>query len=122
MDGSSVYVQCGTVGLASYHFEENEWYISYSAADPSWKLDDGCPPPVKKPFEKGYYDPSTRMFTAVVNWYPVAFGGGVQWYYRMVFSADNTKIEKGEVLSYGAAGETRSMLAFGRDLIYVKHQ
>ena len=45
-----IYIQCNMEGLASYHFEEEESYISYSAAPPYWQLDDGSPAPVRKPF------------------------------------------------------------------------
>ena len=55
-----IYVQGNTEGLASYHFEEAESYISYSAAPPIWRLDDGTPPPERKPFESSSYDPDTR--------------------------------------------------------------
>ena len=37
-----------------------------------------------------------------------------------MFSADYTRIERGEVISYGASGETRNMWAYGRDLVYVR--
>jgi len=43
-----IYIQWNMEGLASYHFEEEESYISYSAAPPYWRLDDGSPPPVRK--------------------------------------------------------------------------
>ena len=45
-----VYIQCNMESLASYHFKEEESYILYSAAPPYWHLDDGSPPPVRKPF------------------------------------------------------------------------
>jgi len=57
-----IYIQCNMEGLASYHFEEEESYISYSAAPPYWRLDDGSPPPVKKPFLNSSYNMDTRTF------------------------------------------------------------
>ena len=115
-----VYVQGGKVGYASYHFDEAESYISYSAPSPSWRLDNGCALPVKKPFQDVSFDESTRTFRAVVEWCPIALAGDVKWVYRIVFSADYTRIEKGEVISYGASGETRKMWAYGRELVYVR--
>ena len=50
-----VYIQDGTEGLASYHFSEAESYI-YRAAPPSWLLDDGSPPPLKKTVLNAHYD------------------------------------------------------------------
>lgn len=116
----SVYVQSGTEGLASYHFEEEECYISYSAAPSSWRLDNGCAPPIKKLFQNISFHASSRTFTAVVDWCAAAFAGDAKWIYRIVFSADYTKIESGEVLAYGAAGEWRSVSVYGRDLFYVR--
>ena len=115
-----VYVQDGKVGLANYHFNEAESYISYSAPSPSWQLDNGSALPVKKPFQDVTFEASTRTFKAVVEWCPIALDGDVKWVYRMAFSADYTRIEKGEVISYGASGETRHMWAYGRELVYVR--
>lgn len=115
-----VYVQGGTEGLASYHFSEAENYISYSAAPPNWLLDDNSPPPVKKPFLNAHYDPSARMFTAVVDWTDVNFHGDAKWFYRMIFSEDFSRIEGGEVLSYGSAGDKRRWHAYGQNLFYVR--
>lgn len=118
-----VYVQCDTEGLASYHFNDGDSYISYSAAPPFWRLDDGSPPPVKKPFLNASYDASTRTFRAAVDWSHVNFNGDAKWIYRIVFSEDFASIESGEVLSYGAAGEKRHWHAYEQDLFYVRqHQ
>lgn len=114
------YVQGNTEGLASYHFNEEESYISYSAAPQSWRLDDGSPPPVKKPFLNSMYDPGSRTFRAIVDWSGVNFGGDAKWIYRMVFSEDFTQIEGGEVLSYGAAGEKRRWEAYEQNLFYIR--
>lgn len=96
----SVYVQGHTEGLASYHFSEEESYISYAAAPPIWRLDNGQPPPEKKLFENCSFNPETRTFTADVNWTPVAFHGDAKWVYRIVFSEDFMEIESGEVKAY----------------------
>ena len=115
-----VYIQGGTEGLASYHFSEAESYISYSAAPPNWLLDDGSPPPVKKPFLNSHYDPSTRTFIAVVDWTDVNFHGDAKWFYRIIFSEDFSQIEGGEVLSYDSDGGKRRWHAYGQNLFYVR--
>ena len=117
-----VYVQCNTVGLASYHFSHEESYISYCAAPPTWRLDDGSPPPVKKPFLHSMYDASSRTFRAVVDWSDNNFGGDAEWIYRMVFSEDFMTIEKGEVISYEAGGRKGDWHAYEQDLFYTRHE
>ena len=104
----SIYVQGGTKGVASYHFSEEESYISYSAAPPIWQLDDGSSPPEKKPFEDISYDPLTRMFKGVVNWTPVSFHGDSKWVYRIIFSEDFLEIEGGEVTAYNTEGNKQN--------------
>lgn len=115
-----VYIQGGTEGLASYHFSEEESYISYSAAPPSWRLDDGSTPPVKKPFLNSTYDPTIRTFRAIIDWSSVNFAGDAKWIYRMVFSEDFTIIEGGEVLTYGPAGERRMWQVYEQNLYYIR--
>ena len=116
----AVYVQAGTVGLASYHFSEEESYISYSAAHPSWRLDNGSPPPVRKPFLNATYDAGSRTFRAVVDWSEVNFHGDAEWVYRMVFSEDFSTIERGEVISYDAQGRKGDWHAYKQDLFYMR--
>ena len=116
-----VYVQGNTVGLASYHFEEAGSYICYSSAPPFWRLDDGTPPPERKPFENSSYDPETRTFRGVVNWSPVAFHGDSRWVYRIVFSEDFMAIEGGEVTAYQTQQEESSGVhLYGQHLFYVR--
>ena len=117
-----VYIQAGTLGLASYHFSEEESYISYSAAPPNWRLDDGSPPPVKKPFLHATYDASCRTFRAVVDWSENTFGGDAEWIYRMVFSEDFRIIEKGEVIGYKADGSKGDWLVYEEDLFYTRYE
>ena len=117
-----VYIQGGTLGLASYHFSEEESYISYSAAPPNWRLDDGSPPPAKKPFLQATYDASCRTFRAVVDWSDNNFHGHAEWIYRMVFSEDFRTIEKGEVIAYEADGSKGAWHAYEQDLFYVRHE
>ena len=114
----SIYVQGNKEGLASYHFEEEESYISYSAAPPYWRLDDGTPPPEKKSFEETSYDPDTRTFKAVVNWSPVAFHKDSRWEYRIVFSEDFLTTEGGEVTAYQSEGQEGDVHIYGQHLVY----
>jgi len=62
----SAYLQGGSVGVASYHFDApDDAYISYEKAPAEWKLDDGSPPPARKPFVSPHYDDTTRTFTGL---------------------------------------------------------
>jgi len=59
------FLQGSRVGLASYHFGPSGdgaegSHISYAAADPSWRLDDGSAPPPRVPFLEPTYDAVTR--------------------------------------------------------------
>ena len=116
-----IYVQGGTEGLASYHFAEQESYISYSAAPFFWRLDDGSPPPVRKPFLNTSYDMETRTFRGIINWSPVNWNGNSKWIYRIVFSEDFMTIESGEVITYDAQGEeTAETHVYGQHLFYMR--
>ena len=106
--------------MASYHLNEDESYISYSAAPPSWRLDDNSAPPLKKPFLSQTYDPAIRTFRAIVDWTSVNFHGDAKWIYRMVFSEDFTRIESGEVIAYGPREEKQGWHAYEQDLFYTR--
>lgn len=113
-----IYVQSGTVGQASYHFDAGECYVNYCAAPSDWLMDSGYPPPAKKTFCNATYDVGSRTFKGMIDWSPDSFYGGVQYWYRMVFSADYTTIESGEILGYDATGATVQTWVYGRDLHY----
>ena len=115
----NVYIQGNQRGLASYHFEEGESYISYSTAPPFWRLDDGTSPPERKPFENASYDPATRTFKATVNWRPVTFHNDSRWEYRIVFSQDFMTISGGEVTSYQGEGNLSAIHKYRQQLFYV---
>jgi len=115
-----VYIQGGQEGLASYHFDEKESYISYATAPPTWKLDNGNPPPLKKYFKCAEYHPEIRTFRAIVDWSDVNFQGDALWVYRTVFSEDFMKIESGEVLSYNAGGDQKSWYTYKHHLRYAR--
>lgn len=117
----SIYVQGGTKGIASYHFSEEESYISYAAAPPIWRLDDGSSPPEKKPFEETSYDPHIRIFKGVINWTPVSFHGDSKWVYEIKFSEDFMEIEGGEVTAYDIEGnKQRETHLFAYHLFYCR--
>ena len=66
---NKIYLQGGTRGLASYHFEPGGVYISYKNAHNSWKSSDGTPPPNKKYFVDPHFDEETRIFTVLDSTY-----------------------------------------------------
>ena len=111
----SVYMQGGRVGTASYHFESaDECYISYAQAPDVWLLDNGSPPPSRKPFLSPSYDEATRTFTGVIDWTPTSFGGEARWEYTMVFSEDLKVIAGGQVRMFKADGREGTVVKFAR--------
>jgi len=98
-----VYLQGGSLGVASYHFDSatdpSGTYISYSNAPSSWKLEDGSAPPIKKPFTNAKYDENTRTFTGDIAWDESPFMGDTLWSYTMVFSETFAIIEAGMMVS-----------------------
>ena len=114
-----IYIQWNMEGLASYHFEEEESYISYSAAPPYWRLDDGSPPPVRKPFLNSSYNMDTRTFRGTIDWSLVNWHGNSKWVYRIVFSEDFMAIDSGEVVIYDSQGEeTNEACVYGQQIFY----
>ena len=80
------FLQNGSVGVASYHFESpDECYISYEHAPEQWKLGDGSRPPPRKPFLNPKYGEATRTFTGTIEW-EEGFNGDARWEYEMIFS------------------------------------
>ena len=83
----------GCLGVASYHFDTLEQtYISYAAALPEWRLDDGSAPPERKYFEETSYDGATRTFRGIIRWEPVPFNGASRWEYEMVPSEHSNRL------------------------------
>jgi hypothetical protein len=68
----NVFCQVGTVGLASYHFNEDETaYISYEHEETStsWgNLDDGQPIPARINFTDTQFDSERRIFRGTIDW------------------------------------------------------
>lgn len=105
----SVFVQSGGLGVASYHFNaEDDCYISYTAAPPTWLLSDGSVPPSKKPWSLATYDPEARTFHGTVEWDP-PFGKDVRWDHKIVFSEDFVGIVGGHVVSIQADGSSETV-------------
>lgn len=131
----AIFVQCGTVGMASYHFGEHNvckgCYISYESAPAHWVLDDGGAPPLQKAFENATYDATTRTFRGTVTWEPVGFGGA-RWEYCIVFNRALDAIVDGSCIGFDHKGRMTWTCVFSQsravhgdddthDLVYVRH-
>mmetsp|Transcript_38782 Transcript_38782/g.128051 ORF Transcript_38782/g.128051 Transcript_38782/m.128051 type:complete len:477 (-) Transcript_38782:62-1492(-) len=104
------FLQGSRVGLASYHFGPSGdgaegSHISYAAADPSWRLDDGSAPPPRVPFLEPTYDAASRTFRGSVDWSPTSFHGDERWEYLMTFSESFDRIADGRVNAFRPGGE-----------------
>jgi len=113
-DGESSAGDNESLGYASYHFEEEKSYISYSSAPASWTLSDGSKPPDKKFFENLNFDESTRTITASIFWEDNPFNGDIRWDYTLKFSEDFTTIESGFVHGYGKDDDEDEILDNGK--------
>ena len=58
---NKIFIQCGTIGIASYHFMIGQPYVNYENCS-DWGLDDRSPMPKKKFFENWSFDQETRTF------------------------------------------------------------
>jgi len=107
------YIQGNTVGVASYHFEGDEPYISYENAPDNWRLDNNQKPPIRKPFQDWSYDSITRCFRGNIAWTEATFRGEALWKYEFVFSEDFNIIESGSVTCFDTEGEKTVTDQFG---------
>lgn len=99
-------------GIASYHFDaEDDCYISYTNAPPEWLLDDGSPPPAKKPFLNPRFEAQARTFRGEIHWDP-PFGGAARWDYEMVFAEDFGSIAGGRLHEYDSDGRQKETVPF----------
>lgn len=122
-----VFVQGGTLGFASYHFDApDDCYLSYESAPSAWRLEDGSAPPAKKPWTEISYDPDTLTFRGVVEWSP-AFAGMDRWDYKIIFAEDFAGVVGGEVIMRFLDGTTKKHpfrapweLGFDRALAYLR--
>ena len=117
-----VFVQSGTVGLASYHFDgPGDVYIDYSEAPANWRLDDGSRFPDQKAFIDQGFDEDSRTFAGTIDWSDpegTTAEGSRTWVYEMVFDRSYTEIAGGQVVGYAADGERLFRSEFGEDLEY----
>ena len=125
---AAVYVQHGGLGVASYHFGDSlvqgqcNAYIDYTNAPPSWRLDDGQPPPLHKSFVDASYDKTTRTFTGIIHWpAPGTFFGEARWEYEMRFDEGFGFIASGELRSYGVDGAFMSRKTYPDVLRYHRY-
>jgi len=115
----SVFLQVGQPGIASYHFELEDCYISYENAPVSWRLADGSSPPARKPFLSPAFDAETRTFTGTIEWGSEnPFNGDSRWEYTMVFSETFNVICDGHLTTTKADGSAGRTHAFPADLKY----
>ena len=117
-----VFVQSGTVGLASYHFDAlDDIYINYSAAPYNWYMDNYEPFPDKKPFTETDFDIPARTFWGTIDWSTpeaTTVNGADRWEYEMIFSADYGTISGGSVAMYSPSDVLVDEAFFGSDLYY----
>ena len=106
------YIQHNTVGLASFHFDENVPYISYENAPYSWRLDNNQRPPIRKKFQDWSYDSITRSFRGNVAWTIATFDGDAFRKHEFIFSRNFNRIESGSVTCYNAEREITDVLKF----------
>ena len=106
------YIQGNTVGLASYHFDEDAPYISYENAPDSWRLDNNQKPPIRKHFQNWSYDSITRSFRGDIAWTEATWEGYALWKYDFVFSRDFNRIESGSVTCFNTEREITAVQQF----------
>jgi len=102
-------------GIASYHFDSIDpvdCYISYDNAPDTWRLDDGSPPPNKKPFENVSYDERTRIFEGTILWDPRTFADSIRWVYEIHFAEDFSAIISGKMQPYGPGNVEKPLNVF----------
>ena len=123
----SVYIQGGTLGLASYHFDSvpDNCYISYeSDRCKFWpSLANGERPPEKKYFINCELNEEARTFRGDIEWHPTDWQGDALWRYEMYFSEDYEFISGGQVVAYDAVenGNVKETHTFGINLHYKRY-
>jgi len=122
-----VFVQSGTLGVASYHFDApDNCYISYASAPASWTLSDGSRPPQKKHWVDHSYDETTLTFRGIIEWSPT-FSGMDRWEYEIGFAEDFACVVGGQVEMRYSSGTIRKTsfdapwkTSFNRALAYIR--
>jgi len=97
-----VFVQRGTLGLASLHFmSDASAAISFeSDLCSEWRLDDGSRLPARKPFQATSYDPDVRTFRGTMNWHPTTFCGSQLWEYELTFDEAMSRVVDGQMQAH----------------------
>lgn len=115
-----IYVQCSSVGLASFHFTCEDCYVCYESKDavrfPSFN--DGSPPPSWKVFSRCRYDTERRIFYAEVSWSPRTWDGEARREYEMIFDEEFSAIEGGCIRYFAPGSVSMGQRVFGRELQY----
>jgi hypothetical protein len=122
----SVFIQVGTMGLASYHLSRERSFIAYrrGRVPDQWRLDNGERPPEEKDFEGARYDAATRTFWGRVVWSAApglgcTFCGDSHWDYEMVFDEGFLQIVSGYCRMFRAgASEPHAQLRYGDEMRY----
>ncbi|KAG7342110.1 hypothetical protein IV203_007202 [Nitzschia inconspicua] len=122
----NVFCQALTVGLASYHFnEDGTAYISYDHERTSvWpNLDNGEPIPPTISFLNTCFDEESRTFRGTIDWegtHGSTWTSSRRWRYEIIFAKDYSMIIGGDVrvVRRGEDSE-RIMSRFGDDLLYI---
>lgn len=117
----NVFVQLGEMGIASYHFDSDQSYISYehSYAASKWPpLDNGRPIPARMHFTNIQKD-ATR-FRGEIDWigtYGTTWNGARRWFYDIHFD-DRFYCVVGGTVRYEQDTDGPGQSEFGKDLIY----
>ncbi|MDG2277783.1 MAG: hypothetical protein P8L31_07455 [Pseudomonadales bacterium] len=116
----AIFVQEGGEGLASYHFDAEDYiYISYEGFD--LELDNGRTGPDLKPFVSTSFELDNRSFLATIDWSDpedTTVNGAERWVYEMIFDEEYQIIEGGSVILYDSRGDELGELDFNSDLSY----
>ena len=117
-----------SVGLASYHFLQDETmgaYISYEhERTAQWPpLDNGMPVPSKVWFRDVDFDAEARIFRGKIDWegdHATSWQGNRYWLYEMHFAEGFTCITSGSVKSVSHGSEQAiDMSIFAEELVYI---
>jgi hypothetical protein len=123
----NTFCQAYTIGLASYHFEQNadnegdfRAYISYEHRHTSaWpSLDNGEDVPDRVPFRNIEWDPEERIFKGDICWqedYGTTWMGEDKWHYEIKFDPKFMFILSGTCTRSNSEDPHK----FGQDLVYV---
>ena len=111
----AAYMQGGLLGLASYHSSApGDCYISYEAAPPDWRLDDGTRPPAVKRFASPSWDAADAHVRRRDRLERGAVRRRRRWA-TIVFSEDFGTVTGGEVARVRCRRRATDTHRFGRN-------